>query len=172
MTNPTRIAEAKLSLAITAALAQLQARSGAIHRQASARGMLKSGNTIVEIKSECVAALKTFGDLTAQELSWALSHTFSANPATVDQCNAIANKCLLSLGSECTEFLRKTVQMCGDDRHFQITEPDLRTQEQQSLMAISLALDTQYRELQFKRLRAAFGFLQRLLQVVFRYGRG
>lgn len=170
--NPTKIAEAKLSLAITSALAQLQASSGAIHRQAAARGMLRSGNTIIEIKSECVAALKTFGDLIAQELSWALAHTFSANPATVDHCNTIANKCILSLGSECTQFLRKTVQMCGDDRHFQITEPDLRTQERQSLMAISLALDTQYRELQFKRLRAAFVFFQRLMQLAFRYGRG
>lgn len=171
MANPIQIADAKISLAVTSAISKLQADAEAIHRRAAAKEMLRCGNTIVEVKDQCVSTLKQLGEAASQELRWALSQTFFASPSTVDSCNAVAHSHIRAIGNECSAILRKTVSLCGKDRHFEATEPDLKTQEQQSRMVVSLALDTQYNELKFQRTRAALGFLQRLVQIVIRYGR-
>lgn len=171
MAKPVQIADAKISLAVTSAISKLKADAEAIHRRAAAKGMLRSGNTIVEIKDQCVSTLKQLGEAASQELRWALSQTFFANPATIDSCNAVAHSYIRAMENECSAILRETVSMCGEDRHLEVTEPDLKTQGQQSRMVVSLALDTQYSELKFQRTRAALGFLQRLVQVVVRYGR-
>ena len=171
MATPIQIADAKMSLAATSAIAKLQAESEAIHRRAASKGMLRSGNTIVEVKDQCVLTLGQFGEITSQELRWALSKTFFASPSTADLCNAVAHRHIGAAGNECSAVLRKTVALCGDDRHFEITEPELKTQEQQSRMGVSLDLDVEYSELKFQRMRAAFGVLQRVFQIVARYAR-
>lgn len=168
MANPIQIADAKISLAATSAIAELRAEADVIHRRAAAKQMLRSGNTITEVKDRCIYTLKELGEVASQELRWALSQTFFASPATVDDCNAVAHAYIETLGNECSAVLRKSVEMCGDGRHIEIIEPELRTQEQQVRMVVSLALDSQYSELKFQRIRGALGFVQRLIQVVIR----
>jgi len=60
MAKPIQIAEAKISLAATSAIAKLRLEVEAIHRRAAAKQMLKSGNTIVEVKNECVSTIKSW----------------------------------------------------------------------------------------------------------------
>lgn len=171
MTSALQVADAKISLAVTSANSKLLAEVKAIHRRAAAKGMLRSGNTIVEVKEQCVSTLRQLGDAASEDLRWVLSQTFFASPATIDACNAVGHKHISKMANECSAILRNTVALCGESRHFDLTEPDLKAQEQQTRMVISLALDAKYNELKFQRLRVAFGFLQRLLQVAFRYGR-
>lgn len=171
MADPIQIADAKLSLAVTSAISKLQADVQEIHRRAAAKGMLRSGSTIVEVKDQCVSTLKQLSEAASQELRWALSQTFFASPSTIDACNTVAHGHIRTIGHECNAILCNTASLCGEDRLFEVTEPDLRTQEQQSRMVVSLALDAQYSELKFQRIRAALGFLQRLVQVVVRHGR-
>lgn len=168
MTTPIQIADAKISLACSSATEELRAEAEAIHRRAAAKRMLKSGNTIVEVKDQCVSTIQHLGEVASQELQWALSHTFFASPVDVNRCNAVAHRYIDAIGSECSAVLLNTVGLCGDRQHFEITEPDLRTQEQQSRMTVSLALDTKYSEMKYQRMRAVFGFLQRLIQIVVR----
>lgn len=156
MTKLFQIAEAKISLASTAALEKLRADTEAIHRRAAKNGM--GGGTIIEVKNEGVLTLKVLGELVIKELTWVLSQTIFANPTTVDICNALAKRSLDSACEECAAVLKQTVSLCGDEKHFALTEPELRRQEQQSLMHISLALDSSYSELNLKRLRSLLGF--------------
>lgn len=171
MPQPIQIADAKISLADASAISELQTEAEAIHRRAAAKGMLHSGNTITQVKDQCISTLKRLGETTSQELQWVLSQTFFASPSIIDLCNAVAHKHINTVGDECVAVLRKTVDLCGDDRHFAITEPELRAQEQQSRMFISLALDSRYSELKFQRMRTVLGYLQRVLQVAVRLGR-
>lgn len=151
-------------------MAKLRLDVEGIHRHAAANQMLKSGNTIFEVKNECVSTIKSLGDVASQELLWVLSQSFFANPKAIDACNALARRSLGTARDDCSTILKKTVGICGDDRHFVLTEPELRGQEQHSLMAISLALDTKYSELQLQRKRSLLGFFQRILS--FLLGRG
>jgi len=117
-----------------------------------------------------VFQLLSLGDVASQELLWVLSQSFFANPKSIDACNALAGRSLSAARDECSTILKKTVGLCGDDRHFVLTEPELRNQEKYSLMAISLALDTKYSELKFQRIRSLLGSFQRIL--LFLFGRG
>ncbi len=170
MPKPIQIADAKISLAITSAVNSLKTNIEAVHRRAAAKGMLKSGNTIIEVKNECVSTLKSVGNVASQELCWVLSQSLFASPVTVDACNALARQSLTRLRDECSSVLRKTVDLCGEDRHFEITEPDLRNQENHSLMAISLALDTRYSELKLQLLRTLLGLVQRVFSFLAGHG--
>lgn len=169
MTKPVEIAEAKLSLAATSAVSALKSSAEAIVCRAAVHGI--GGGTIVEVKNECVATLKGLEVIAAQELSWVLDQTMFANPTTVDRCNAIARGAVDVLFDECVAVLRKTVPVCGgNERQLAVTEPDLHTQRDQSLMLVSLALDTRYSELKLRRLRSVLGLAQRLVQSLFRHG--
>ena len=166
MAKPIQIADAKISLAVTSAIAKLRGDVEAIHRRAAAKHMLKSGNTIIEVQNECIAVIKSIGDTASQEFSWVLSQSFFANPMTVDECNTSAHRILGGIRDACSDVLKNTVNLCGDDRHFAITEPKLREQEGHSLMAISLALDTRYSELKLQGMRTLLGVIQRVLYLI------
>lgn len=170
MASPIQIADAKISLAATSAITSLQNNVHAIHNRASAKGMLRSGNTIIEVKNECVLTLRSLGDIASQELCWVLSQSFFASSATIDACNALARRSFGAARGECSAVLRKTVALCGDDRHFEITDIDLGYQEQHSLMAISLTLDSRYSELKFQWLRTLLGLFQRILSLLVGHG--
>lgn len=169
MSKPIKIAKAKLSLATTSAASALKSSAEAIHRRGAARGM--GGGTIVEMKNECVTVLKGLEVNAAQELSWVLDHTILANPTTVDRCNTIAHSAVNVLFNDCVSVLRKTVTVCGgNERQLAVTEHDLHTQREQSLMSVSLALDSRYSELNFRRFRSILGFIQRFAQLLLRHG--
>lgn len=63
MANPIQIADAKISLAATSAIAELRAEADVIHRRAAAKQMLRSGNTITEVKDRCIYTLKELGEV-------------------------------------------------------------------------------------------------------------
>lgn len=172
MTKPFQIIEAKISLATTRALSELRTDAEAIHRRAAKNGM--GGGTIIELKDECLFTLKALGELVTKELSWALSQTYFVNPTTIDTCNALARRSLDFACDECAAILRKTINLCGNERHYSLTAPELRSQEQHSLMDISLALDSIYSELKLKRLRSSLGFLQEVFKRILSFflGRG
>lgn len=168
MAKPIQIAEAKISLASTTAVVKLQADAEATHRRAAKNGM--GGGMIIEVKNECISTLKALSDVVIKELSWVLSQTYFVTPVTIDTCNALARRSLGTACDECAAVLRKTVGLCGDDRHFALTEPELRSQEQHSLMSISLALDTRYSELKLQWVRTLLGSFQRILLLLLGHG--